>query len=173
MHMCLEQVEVLQQTLSAHISRLPVTHTHPHGRWTWTRGKPRAAAHRSSPPLLPWNSERLNTAPAVFGWVGDRPYVEILASGMYVVACAVFVPGGPTVGITVSGQTVLRRASHARSHEARLVDASGLIAGTSIRDVLSLAAGARLAVQCEINATPADQSRMADAHALLELKRLW
>ena len=56
---------------------------------------------------------------------------------------------------------------------AQVVDASGLIAGSSIRDALSLAPGARVAVQCEINSTSADAHRMADAHGLLELKKLW
>ena len=110
----LEQVETLQATLSTHIQRLPHFVTQPHGRWTWTSGRLRASAGRSQPPLLPWTSERLNNAPKTFGWTADRAYIEILASGMYVIACAVFVPGGPTIGVTVNGQTVLRRISSTR-----------------------------------------------------------
>jgi hypothetical protein len=81
------QVEALQQTLSAHVQRLPVTASFPHGRWTWTRGKLRAAGGRAQPPLLPWSAEKLNTSPATFGWQADRTFIEVLASGMYVVAC--------------------------------------------------------------------------------------
>ena len=165
-----EQVEALHETLSTQIQRLPVVVTYPHGRWTWTRGKLRSAVAKSAPPLLPWNAERLNTSPGTFGWVTDRAFIEVLAAGLYVITAAVFVPGGPTIGVTVNGQTVLRRLSSTR----QVVDASGLIAGSSIRDVLSLAPGARVAVQCEVNpGAPDAPMRMQDAHGLLELKKLW
>ena len=165
----LEQIDMLQQTLSAHVQRLPALAAFPHGRWTWTRGKLKPAGSPRAPPLLPWSSEKLNTSPATFGWQADRAFVEVLASGMYVVACAVFVPGAPTIGVTVNGQTVLRRVASTR---AGVVDATGLVAGASLRDVLSLAAGSRVAVQCEV-AAHVGGSPMHDAHGLLEIKKLW
>jgi hypothetical protein len=78
------------------------------------------------------------------------------------------VPGGPTIGVTVDGQAVLRRVAATR----HVVDSSGLVAGSSLRDVLSLAAGTRLAVQCEM-ASSVGGHAMHDAHGLLEVKKLW
>ena len=169
----LEHVQSLHETLSNHIQRLPATQGMPHGRWTWTRGRMRAASGRSQPPLLPWNSERLNTSPATFSWSADKAHIEVLQSGMYVVACAVFVPGAPPVGITVNGQTVLRRGPRSVTSSRQVIDASGLVAGSSLRDVLSLAPSSRVAVNCEVNLASLDSARMQDAHALLEIKKLW
>ena len=88
-----EQVELIRATLSAHIERQPLTPHVAHARWTWTRGKLRAASGgRSQPPLVPWTSERLNTSPGTYGWLADRAFIDVNMSGMYVVACAVFVP---------------------------------------------------------------------------------
>ena len=154
----------LQATLSAHVQRLPPTAIDPHGRWTWTRGKLRAAGGRAQPPLLPWTSEKLNSAPSTYSWQADRTYIEVIAAGMYVVAVAVFVPGTPTIGVTINGQSVLRR-----QRGGHTADTTSLTAGASLRDVLSLQAGSRVAVQCEV----AGQPSMHDAHALLELKKLW
>ena len=92
---------------------------------------------------------------------------QVHASGMFVVSCAVFVPGAPTIGITVNGQTVLRRVASSR----HLVDSTGLVAGSSLREVLSLAPGARVAVQCEV--AQHEKIGMHDAHGLLELQKLW
>ena len=89
----LDQVHSLQATLSAHVQRLPAVANYPHGRWTWNRGKLRASGGRSNPPLIPWSSEKLNTAPNALGWIADRAYIEVNASGMYAVLCAAFVPG--------------------------------------------------------------------------------
>ena len=162
-----EQVETLKHTLSSHIQRLPIVASFPHGRWTWTRGKLRSAGGRQ-PPLLPWTSEKLNTSPDTFGWSSERSYIEVLAPGMYVVSAAVFVAGNATIGVTVNGQTVLRKAASSR----QVVDASGLVAGSSLRDVLSLLAGTRVAVQCEVN-SGAGGTPLHDAHGLLEIKKLW
>ena len=169
----LEQIETLQMTLSSHVQRLPVTATFPHGRWTWTKGRLRSASggpagRPLNPALLPWSSEKLNTSPTTFAWQADRTYVEVLASGMYVVSCAVFVPGAPSIGVSVNGQTVLRRAPATR----HVVDSTGLVAGSSLRDVLSLAPGARVSVQCEVS-PHVGGSPMHDAHGLLEIKKLW
>lgn len=86
---------------------------------------------------------------------------------MYVISCAVFVPGAPSIGVTVNGQTVLRRVPSSR----QVVDSSGLVAGSSLRDVLSLAPGARIAVQCEVSQH--GTVPMHDAHGLVEIKKLW
>ncbi|KOO20891.1 hypothetical protein Ctob_000915 [Chrysochromulina tobinii] len=172
----LEQLQSLHEALSHHIQRLPSMYPGfgtPHGRWTWTRGKLRAASGRAQPPLLPWNQERLNTAPDVFGWVADRAHIEVLQSGMYVVACAVFVPGAPPVGVSINGQTVLRRGPRSVSSSRQVIDASGLIAGSSLRDVVSLAPNSRVAINCEVNLASLNSAQMQDAHALLEIKKLW
>ena len=167
----LEQVEAIQQALSSHIQRLPVVASFPHGRWTWTRGKLRSAGGRSQPPLLPWTSEKLNTSPATFGWTPERAFIEVLAPGMYVVSCAVFVPGAPTLSVTVNGQTVVRKGPSSR----QMADGAGLVCGVSLRDVLSLMSGSRVAVQCELPAAGYAQAASAlhDAHGLLEIKKLW
>ena len=117
---------------------------------------------------MPWSAEKLNTAPATFGWQADRPFIEVIAGGMYVVACAVFVPAAPTIAVSVNGHTVLRRVASTR----QVVDSTGLIAGSSLRDVLSLAAGSRVSVHCEIASHVGGQP-MHDAHGLLEIKKLW
>lgn len=123
-------------TLSAHIQKPPPPPTSPAppslpvGRWTWTRGKLRSVGGRSQPPLLPWTSEHLNTSPSTYDWVADRPFIEVHIGGMYAIACAVFVPGAPTIGVTVNGQAVLRRVTSSR----QIIDTSGLIAGQSLRD---------------------------------------
>jgi hypothetical protein len=163
-----DQVEALHATLSSHVQRLPAIVAYPHGRWTWTRGRLKSAGGRAQPPLVPWTNEKFNSSPSTFGWVGDRAHIEVLASGMYVVSCAVFVPGAPTIGVTVNGQTVLRRVSSSR----QVVDSSGLVAGSSLRDVLSLSPGARVAIQCEV-APASGGAAMHDAHGLLEIKKLW
>ena len=172
----LEQLQSLHEALSHHIQRLPSMYLGfgtPQGGWTWTRGKLRAASGRAQPPLLPWNQERLNTAPDVFGWVADRAHIEVLQSGMYVVACAVFVPGAPPVGVSINGQTVLRRGPRSVSSSRQVIDASGLIAGSSLRDVVSLAPNSRVAINCEVNLASLNSAQMQDAHALLEIKKLW
>ena len=162
----LDQIEMLQATLSQHVQRLPAAALYPHGRWTWTRGKLRAANGKGAAPLLSWTSEKLNTSPTTYGWLADRTYVEVIQAGMYVVSCAVFVPNAPTIAITVNGQVVIRRVGTTR----QVVDSTGLIAGSSLRDVLSLSAGSRIAVQCDLGY---HNSSMLDAHGLLEMKKLW
>ena len=101
-------------------------------------------------------------------WVTDRAHVEVLTGGMFVVSCAIFVPGAPSIGICVNGQTVLRRSSSTR----QVVDSTGLVVGSSLRDVLSLSPGSRVAVQCEISSTVGGMA-MHEAHGLLEIKKLW
>ena len=98
----------------------------------------------------------------------ERAFIEVNAPGMYVVSAAVFVPGAPTIGVTVNGQTVLRRVPTSR----QVVDSTGLVAGSSLRDVLSLMAGSRVAVQCELSQHTGG-SPLHDAHGLLEIKKLW
>lgn len=168
----LEQVETLQTTLSNHIQRLPIVASFPHGRWTWTRGKPlRSAGGRSQPPLIPWTNEKLNTSPSTFGWGVERAYVEVLAPGMYVVSCAVFMAGAPTIGVSVNGQTVLRRSPSAKQVQS---DASGSIVGISVRDVLSLMSGSRIAVSVELPIGSGHHlDSLRDAHGLIEIKKLW
>ena len=165
----LDQVHSLQATLSAHVQRLPAVANYPHGRWTWNRGKLRASGGRSNPPLIPWSSEKLNTAPNALGWIADRAYIEVNASGMYAVLCAAFVPGAPAIGVVVNGQAVLRRVATGRQ---QVVDSSGQIAGSSLRDVILLAPGSKVAIQCEASPTAAG-SPLHDAHGFLELKKLW
>ena len=46
------------------------------------------------------------------------------------------------------------------------------MAGSSLRDVLSLSPGSRVAVQCDVTSAIAG-SPMHDAHGLLEIKKLW
>ena len=162
----LDQIEMLQATLSQHVQRLPAAALYPHGRWTWTRGKLRAANGKGAAPLLSWTSEKLNTSPTTYGWLAERTYVEVIQAGMYVVSCAVFVPNAPTIAITVNGQVVIRRVATTR----QVVDSTGLIAGSSLRDVLSLSPGSRVAVQCDLGH---HVGSMLDAHGLLEMKKLW
>ena len=160
----LDQVNALQATLSAHIQRMPPGGAnYPQGRWCWTRGKIKVAG-RAQPPLLLWSAEKINTSPATFNFQSDRTYIEVAQAGMYVVSCAVFISGGPTIGITVNGQMVLRRLRSGAG-----ADLTNLVTGASLRDVLSLQAGARVAVSCEVS----DHAPKHDAHGLLELKKLW
>ena len=62
---------------------------------------------------------------------------------------------------------MLRRVATSR----QVVDSTGLVAGSSLRDVLSLAPGSRIAVQCEVS-PHVGGSPMHEAHGLLELKKL-
>ena len=165
------QLDALQATLSAHVQKLPVAASYPHGRWTWTRGKLRHAGGRGSHQLVPWTSEKLNSSPSTYSYVADRGHIEVLAAGMYVVQAALFIPGSPSVSISVNGNVVVRRTPGDR----RVVDTTGLVAGSSLRDVLSLVPGSRVAVQVEL---PSHEFRhgpstLHDAHGLLELKKLW
>ena len=72
------------------------------------------------------------------------------------------------MGVTVNGQAVLRRVATSR----QVVDSTGLVAGSTLRDVLSLVAGSRVAVQVEVSANVGG-APMHDAHGLLEIKKLW
>ena len=107
----------------------------------------------------------LNTSPSTFGWTAEKTVIEVHSPGMYVVSAAIFVPGSPTIGVTVNGQIVLRRVPSSR----QTVDSTGLIAGSSLRDVVSLMAGSRVAVQVELS----NANALHDAHGLLEIKKLW
>ena len=162
----LDQVQTLQGTLNQHVQRLPAVVVYPHGRWAWKGGRLRASARapQLQPPSVPWSSERLNTAPDTFVWGHDRPYIEVSQSGLFSIATTVFAPGAPTIAVAVNGQPVLRRIASTR----QMVDASGMIAGVTIRDVISVSPGARVSVLCDVG-----NVGLGDAHAVLEMKKLW
>ena len=79
--------------------------------------------------------------------------------------------GAPTIGVSVNGQTVLRRSPSAKQVQS---DASGSIVGISVRDVLSLMSGSRIAVSVELPIGSGHHlDSLRDAHGLIEIKKLW
>jgi len=136
-------------------------------------------AHGASAGCVPWNSERLNTCPEGLLWAHDRPFIQarlshsprprlglrpaasssptltptpephpeqVLNPGLYCVSCAVFSGSCPTLAVEVNGVVVLRRVGSSR----RITDAASQIAGTSLRDFLSLpAGGCRVSIRLE------------------------
>lgn len=70
----------------------------------------------------------------------------MLNPGLYCVSCAVFSGSCPTLAVEVNGVVVLRRVGSSR----RITDAASQIAGTSLRDFLSLpAGGCRVSIRLE------------------------
>jgi hypothetical protein len=113
---------------------------------------------------VPWNAERLNTSPEGFVWARDRPFIQVLAPGLYCLSCSVFSSACPTLAVEVNGSVVRRRVGSSR----HITNAAGHVAGTSIRDFLSLpAGGCKVAIRFEsYGAGP------ADSQGFLELRKL-
>ena len=165
-----EQVFTIQSTLARHVERLPEL-LRPTGRWAWRGGRHR---FHSRPQPIEWASQRQNTAPETFSWVAERTFIEVAAAGVYAVGCTVFALGTPAISLTVNGQAVARRNAPPTAR-APPADTSPLsaaaISGPSLRETLSLPAGARVAVMCE--AAPPGGDLGGEAHALLSIEQLW
>ena len=70
----------------------------------------------------------------------------MLNPGLYCISCSVFSGSCPTLAVEVNGVVVLRRVGSSR----RITDAASQIAGTSLRDFLSLpAGGCRVSIRLE------------------------
>jgi hypothetical protein len=154
-------------------------------------------AHGASAGCVPWNAERLNTCPEGFLWAHDRPFIQVhlshwprprlglsptpippphrtptpkphpeqvLNPGLYCISCSVFSGSCPTLAVEVNGVVVLRRVGSSR----RITDAASQIAGTSLRDFLSLpAGGCRVSIRLESYGLGP-----ANSQGFLELRKL-
>ena len=163
-----EQVEQLQQHLSSLPGLLqPLWSELQLGRWLWTSNMLKGASktpHGASAGCVPWNAERLNTCPEGFVWARDRPFVQVLNPGLYCISCSVFSGSCPTLAVEVNGVVVLRRVGSSR----RITDAASQIAGTSLRDFLSLpAGGCRVSIRLESYGLGP-----ANSQGFLELRKL-
>ena len=119
--------------------------------------------HGASAGCVPWNVERLNTCPELLLWAKDAAAIRVLVPGLYCLCCAVFSRACPALAVEVNGAVVLRRAGSSR----HIADAAGHVAGTSIRDILSLPADCQVAIRDESHG-----AGPADAQGFLELRKL-
>ena len=114
---------------------------------------------------MPWGAERANHWPDNFGWSKDRAHIAVAQPGLYAVSCGAFSAGAqPTLSLVVNGVVVLRRAGGT----AR-ADPSGRVAGTSLRDYVTLPADAKVAVALEVHG---EGVTGVGAQGFLELRKL-
>ena len=168
----IDEVEKLRASLFEHTGGLPdalrpLRDELQLGRWVWKAAShlKLAAGGKKELACMPWGAERANHWPDNFGWSKDRAHIAVAQPGLYAVSCGAFSAGAqPTLSLVVNGVVVLRRAGGT----AR-ADPSGRVAGTSLRDYVTLPADAKVAVALEVHG---DGVTGVGAQGFLELRKL-
>ena len=168
----IDEVEKLRASLFEHTGGLPdalrpLRDELQLGRWVWKAAShlKLAAGGKKELACMPWGAERANHWPDNFGWSKDRAHIAVAQPGLYAVSCGAFSAGAqPTLSLVVNGVVVLRRAGGT----ARC-DPSGRVAGTSLRDYVTLPADAKVAVALEVHG---DGVTGVGAQGFLELRKL-
>lgn len=76
------------------------------GRWMWKSGKVKNGY------AIPWEYQSANTAPDNFIWEKDRPFIQVILSGVYKFTIGIYGNKMPNVSISVNGEAIISASNY-------------------------------------------------------------